>query len=238
MTPVLTESIRNHANRVQSALLAYKNFSPLIPDHYLQTKPYVFDYSENNLELGTIDLSNSDIFEAYNQKMIKENNYLYGVGLYNEDRILYRHSKLFDNEPESRSIHIGMDLFVPALTPIFAPLEGTIHSFHDNDNFGDYGPTIILEHTLSSEKFYTLHGHLHRDSLIGLEVGMKIKKGQKIGTIGYSYENGNWPEHLHFEIMTNMLNKFGDFPGVASHANRKFYTTICLNPNLILRLDI
>lgn len=238
MTPVLTQSIQDHANRVRHALLACKDFSPVIPDQYLQTKPYVFNYTENNFELGTLDLSNADIFEAYNQKMIKENNCKYGVGIYNEDRILYRHSQLFDNEPGSRCIHLGMDLFVPALAPVFAPLAGTIHSFHDNNNFGDYGPTIILEHTLSGETFYTLHGHLHRDSLNGLEVGMKIKKGQEIGTIGYSYENGNWPEHLHFELMTDMLDKFGDFPGVASHANREFYTTICLNPNLILRLDI
>lgn len=55
-----------------------------------------------------------------------------------------------------RSIHPGIDLFTGKGTEILAPLNGKIHSFQDNNNFGDYGSTIILEHLEKGIKFYTL----------------------------------------------------------------------------------
>jgi murein DD-endopeptidase MepM/ murein hydrolase activator NlpD len=47
-------------------------------------------------------------------------------------------------ETEERNIHIGLDLWIKAGTPILSALDGKIHSFI-SAGFGDYGPTIILE---------------------------------------------------------------------------------------------
>ena len=47
---------------------------------------------------------------------------------------------------EWRTIHLGMDLFIQEGSPVFAPLDGIVHSFANNNRKHDYGPTIILEH--------------------------------------------------------------------------------------------
>jgi hypothetical protein len=46
----------------------------------------------------------------------------------------------------------------------FSALDGTLHSFNFNAGFGDYGPTIILEHNVENQTFI-LYGHLSLDSL-------------------------------------------------------------------------
>ena len=60
---------------------------------------------------------------------------------------------------------------------------------------------------------------------------------QQIATIGNKNENGQWPSHLHFQVITDMLHHKGDFPGVASVSEQKYYLTLCLDPNLILRIN-
>jgi murein DD-endopeptidase MepM/ murein hydrolase activator NlpD len=147
--------------------------------------------------------------------------------------MIYHRSNHFKGE-EPRTIHLGVDIWTEAGTPVFAPLSGKVHSFRDNAGFGDYGPTIILEHLLDDTLFYTLYGHLSRASLAGLHQGQLFEKGAVLGEIGPYPENGDWPPHLHFQIITDMLGMEGDFPGVASVSKRNFYLSICPDPMLIL----
>ena len=117
---------------------------------------------------------------------------------------------------------------------MLAPLDGTVHSFADNNGRLDYGPTIILEHEIEGGlKFFTLYGHLTGDSLSGLAKGRIFKKGKRIGTIG---ENGGWPPHLHFQIVTDLLGKSGDFPGVAVPSQREVWLSLSPDPNFILKI--
>jgi murein DD-endopeptidase MepM/ murein hydrolase activator NlpD len=133
---------------------------------------------------------------------------------------------------------LGVDIWTQAGTTIFAPMPGKIHSFADNQGFGNYGPTIILEHLLNDLTFYTLYGHLAKKDLINLQDGQCIEKGEKIGEIGNFPENGDWPPHLHFQVMTDMLSYLGDFPGVAAPSTFDLFSKICINPNWILNLEI
>ena len=80
-----------------------------------------------------------------------------------------------------------------------------------------------------------MYGHLSKKDLIGLDVGKKIEKGELIAHFGEEPENGNWPPHLHFQVMTDLLGWKGDFPGVCKKSEKDFYASICINPNLILR---
>jgi 4-aminobutyrate aminotransferase-like enzyme len=82
--------------------------------------------------------------------------------------------------------------------------------------------------------FYTLYGHLSRNSLAGLRQGKVLKKGEKVGWIGTSSENGGWPPHLHLQIITDLLGLTGDFPGVALPGQRELWLSLCPDPNLIL----
>ena len=163
-----------------------------------------------------------------------------GIGRYNEANRAYTASayrQMGDEVERSRTIHLGIDLFLKSGSPVFAPLEGTVHSFRHNDQRHDYGPTIILQHSFeASIEFYTLYGHLSVESLENMSVGMPIKKGDQIGTIGATSINGEWPPHLHFQIITDLLNYSGDFPGVCAPVNRSLWLSLCPDPNLILQM--
>lgn len=138
------------------------------------------------------------------------------------------------NGAQWRTVHLGMDFWTTVETPVFAPLEGIVHSFADNKGDCNYGPTLILKHEVSDElTFYTLYGHLTRDSLEGLKKGMKIEKGQQIAKIGSSSVNGKWPPHLHFQIILDMQGEKGDFAGVAYPHEKEAWLNLCPNPNLL-----
>jgi len=159
-----------------------------------------------------------------------------GVGRYREDRICYQ-SEQFKNDGEARSQHLGIDLFAPAYTPVFAPLDGVVHSFADNNLHLDYGPTIILQHEpAAGVKFYTLYGHLSRDSLEGLYKGMEITAGDQLCRFGDFPINGDWIPHLHFQIIFDMLGREGDFFGAAKPSEWDMWENICPNANLILQM--
>ncbi|MCB0000625.1 MAG: aminotransferase class III-fold pyridoxal phosphate-dependent enzyme, partial [Anaerolineales bacterium] len=112
-----------------------------------------------------------------------------------------------------------------------------IHSVANNANFHDYGPTIILEHQPpNGPRFYTLYGHLSIESLSGLQPGQPVQKGQQIATIGEYPINGDWPPHLHFQIISDLLGRQGEFLGVAAASQRAVWLSLCPDPNLILQI--
>ena len=160
-----------------------------------------------------------------------------GIGRYDEARLLYTTEAFRRKNGEPRTVHLGIDLFVEAGTRIQAPLEGRVHSFALNDAPLDYGPTLLLEHrTEEGDCFYTLYGHLSLDSLDGLERGRRVSRGETIARVG-SYEvNGNWPPHLHFQIVLDLLDKEGDFPGVAAPSERGLWLGLSPDPSAFLGL--
>jgi 4-aminobutyrate aminotransferase-like enzyme/Ser/Thr protein kinase RdoA (MazF antagonist) len=163
-----------------------------------------------------------------------------GVGRYDEARPIYT-SAAFAPKPgesrEPRTVHLGIDLFVEAGTEIRAPLEGKIASFAFNEGPLDYGPTILLEHeTDSGDPFFTLYGHLSPDCLDGLEKGRRFGRGEVIARVGRAPWNGNWPPHLHFQIVLDLLGKEGDFPGVAAPSSRDLWLALSPNPASLLGL--
>lgn len=162
-----------------------------------------------------------------------------GIGRYDEPRLCYSSDQFAVSDETRRTIHIGLDIFAPAGTAVFAPLDGTVHSFANNAKPLDYGPTIILRHaTEDGIEFFTLYGHLSEESITQLKVGQAVSRGDQIATFGSAAVNGGWPPHLHFQIMTDMLDLVGDFPGVAPAAERSIWLSLCPDPNLLARLPI
>ena len=202
-------------------------------NHYPFT---ILDLSRNNQSLNQINLSNASEFSEYISQILEETGARFAIGRYNEDRQIYDHSQLFSGTTR-RTIHLGVDLFVDSQTEVLAPLGGIVHSFQNNDLDGDYGPTIILEHFANGRRFYTLYGHLTEDSLEGLRIGMPILQGQVIGCVGDYPSNGNWPAHLHLQLITDMQGLAGDYPGVCNQEKRAEFLGLCPNPNLILQIN-
>lgn len=205
----------------------------------IQKSDYIaLDLSVTNEALKTVYVSSSEKLGAYIDAHIQNNKAKVAFGGYLETRGIYRRSDYFNQQnPETeRNIHLGIDLWIAAETPIYTPLDGEVHSFQNNTNFGDYGPTIILKHTIEGFEFYTLYGHLSLTSIQNIEVGGKFAKGAQIATLGDSDVNGDYPPHLHFQIIKDIQQYSGDYPGVASQKEVEFYKENCPDPNLLLQL--
>lgn len=198
--------------------------------HLSQSENWLaLDLSVENQELQGEMVTDTISMGAYIQTKMQEAGAKYGVGGYNEHRALYARSEVFSGE-EPRRIHLGIDIWGSAGSPVFAPVDARVHSFAMNAAFGDYGATIILEHHLGDRTFYTLYGHLSARDLEGLHSGKPIAKGQEFAHLGEPHENGNWPPHLHLQCMLSMQGNKGDYPGVCSLSNRDQYLENCPNP--------
>ena len=204
--------------------------SPLIPPDLLAGPICSLDLSVENGELKNIDLLNVAELSAYiQQKMIMEGATI-AIGGYGEDREVYRRSPIFGTGGEARTIHLGIDIWCPAGTAIFAPFEGEVHSFKENTGEANYGPTIILKHEWQGKLFHSLYGHLSGKSLQAMWQGKTISGGEQIATIGHEKENGHWPAHLHFQLIVDMQGQQGDYPGVCRKADWAFYRNNCPDP--------
>jgi murein DD-endopeptidase MepM/ murein hydrolase activator NlpD len=194
--------------------------------------------SDENSRMATLKVMDVDTLEHFIKSELTDVGADFGVGGYDEDRRWYLRSPLFSSSEEPRTIHLGVDIWVDAGTPVFSPLAGSVHSFHDNSSFGDYGPTLITKHNYPEGEFYFLYGHLSRDSISDLKPDQEIKAGEKIAELGTSEVNGGWPAHLHFQIIRRMGGMKGDYPGVARASERGWYLKNCPNPNLLLRTTV
>lgn len=207
------------------------NFSPLFEPDLSKDNTLLMDFSIYNPEMKILDFQNVNELDSYVFGKLKEAGKRYGYGGYMEDREVYRRSPLFAVSPEeARSIHLGIDVWVDVGEPVFCPVDARIHSFANNDNYGDYGPTIILEHNIEGEFFYTLYGHLDPGFIDNLREGKHIGKGEQFCRVGNFPVNGDWPPHLHFQIISDMGNKRGDFPGVCSKSEKDVYKKMCPDP--------
>ncbi|OAD40767.1 peptidoglycan DD-metalloendopeptidase family protein [Polaribacter atrinae] len=196
--------------------------------------------SSKNKDLLHFDISSSIEWETYLASFLTNNKAEVAFGGYLEKRNIYDRSDYFKklSENEKRNIHLGVDLWCDENTKVLAALDGKIHSFKNNKNYGDYGPTIILKHQVEKEVFYTLYGHLSTASIENIKIGDTVLQGNIIGYLGSAAVNGDYAPHLHFQIIRDLLDNFGDYPGVSSEENIVFYKNNCPNPNLLLKSAI
>ncbi|MCX6046865.1 MAG: aminotransferase class III-fold pyridoxal phosphate-dependent enzyme [Chloroflexi bacterium] len=236
-TPPIEQWLRAHADQLHAVINLDLKTAPAL----------VFDWSFGSLEMDEVAAVNDTAtFTETLFRRMQRANVLVGIGRYNEARLVYTGDQFAlpsDELPERRTVHLGIDLFQPAGSPIFAPLDGIVHSFANNAAYHDYGPVIILEHTVpdggqagNGLTFYTLYGHLSEDSLAGLTLGKAVKKGEPIATIGNYPTNGDWPPHLHFQIICDLLGEGVNFNGVAAPSQRELWLSLSPDPNLILQI--
>lgn len=208
------------------------NFAPILPLE-LRTAP-VLDLSVSSPLLhGDPDENTEPKLTARIWQAMAGAGAAAAAGRYDEPRLIYTAPFFATDSGERRTIHVGLDLFAAARTAVHAPLPATVHALADNDAAQDYGPVVVLRHETAVGPFFTLYGHLSRDSLARLTVGQTIDKGEPFAAIGAAHENGRWPPHLHFQIITDLLDLGADFPGVAPASQRAVWRSLCPDPNLI-----
>ena len=222
-----------------------RDYHPVVPFTVSSNKIAALNLSKHNKEISPEIYKTTQTLASYIDYKQKQAGATYLIGGYKEQRDMYRRSPLFDTNlqnsvvlaEEPRSIHLGIDIWGPAGTTVFAPLGGMVHSFANNANHGDYGATIILQHQLDTVNFYTLYGHLSLRDVMQVDIGKFLTRGQPFAHFGTPEENGDWPPHLHFQVITDMLQFEGDFPGVCKPGEAGRYFGICPDPDYILNLN-
>ena len=63
---------------------------------------------------------------------------------------------------------------------------------------------------------------------------MTIAPGVPFAEVGPPPENGDWPPHLHFQVIADLQGRRGDFPGVVAPAERAAWAALCPDPDLII----
>jgi len=224
------------------------NFHPVVPFEPGRDKLYPFDFTDNNKELSAEEIADTDKFANYINRQLKIHGCKYGIGGYNEHRTLYARSRRFDTsyntfdpvgeddkiQNEPRRLHLGTDIWGPSGTKVMAPMDGIVHSFAFNNNDSDYGATIILTHNIEGESFHSLYGHLSLNSLKNLQQGRRIKRGEVFTEFGMRFENGNWPPHLHLQLIKDMQGWEADYPGVCKYSEKEQWLSNCPDPDMIL----
>lgn len=221
---------------LETILARYQPFQPVVLLDPEVDSLLLMDFTKKNIGITAEILDDNQLFTKYIQQVLTDHDCTFGIGGYAEHRTIYARSHHFSTGEEPRRLHLGIDIWGPVGTYVFAPMDGIVHSYRFNDVHGDYGATIILQHQLEGHTFHTLYGHLSVKDLEGLHEGMRVAAGQLIAHFGDLHENGHWPPHLHFQIITDMENNKGDYPGVCRYSEREKYLRNCPDPDLILQL--
>ncbi len=217
-----------------------QQFHPVILFDIIKDKFLPLDFTVQNTLINDNILQDTKQFTGWVNRKLATAPARYGIGGYAEHRTVYSSSKVFDAEmpgEEPRRLHLGTDIWGKPNSAVIAPLNGLVHSFAFNNRFGDYGSTIILSHCLDGISFYTLYGHLSLNSIKNIQEGDRIEKGDLFAEFGIPAENGSWPPHLHFQIIVDIGEWSGDYPGVCKFSEKEKWLLNSPDPDSILQLN-
>lgn len=210
---------------------------PILDDSISLSKYTLLDLSVKNVALKELNMTDPVVCQSYINSVLKKNNAVVAYGGYLEQRGLYSNNTHFNGlGQELRNIHLGVDFWAKAGTKVLAPISGKVHSFKNNRIKGDYGPTIILSHSINDLEFYTLYGHLSLESLDGLYIGKEFPRGQSFAFLGTPEVNVNYAPHLHFQLIKDIETYKGNYIGVCTTKDKEYYTSNCPNPRLLLKV--
>jgi murein DD-endopeptidase MepM/ murein hydrolase activator NlpD len=103
--------------------------------------------------------------------------------------------------PAGKAVHLGIDLNVPAGTPVTTPAAcRVVRSRADPDQDGGWGGFVVLalDEPLGAAT-HVAYGHLAHAGLP--PEGTRFRKGDVVGTVGGPAENGGWFPHLHVQCL-------------------------------------
>ncbi len=204
-----------------------------------KNETHPLDLSVSSKWLGQqVDFDDLELFQFKIDRLAKQHPKKILAGGYLEPRTVYttsEYGRIGNSGPENRTIHLGIDFWLPAGTAINALFDGEVVTSVNDAGDKEYGGLIILKHKTETFEFFTLYGHLSLSSIQKIAAGQNIKKGENIGYLGHPEENGNWAPHLHFQVMLSMLGYATDFPGVGYFKQIEVWKSVCPDPNLLFK---
>ena len=213
---------------------AKENIAPVVPIEILTSPFYRFDLSRHNPDIAHVDMGRPETLRKYIVDTLTERRCGWGFGGWGEDRALYKTHPFFKDKAGDHSIHLGMDIWLPAETPVFVPFTGTVHGFKDNSTDHNYGPSIITEHRIGDASFYILFSHLSLHALDNLKEGATVRSGDQIASVACEEESTELPPHVHLQLITDLGEHNVDFPEVARLSEKNKYMNVCANPESLL----
>ncbi len=232
-----------HSKSLKSHLKCHAiQLTDMFPGHSQKSQIQTINLSVSSTLLGAAaDYQNhpEQQFKIAQMQTKYPNHFL--AGGYGEARSFYADDAFSfegNSGKEYRTIHLGLDVWLSAQSAIHTPLSGRIVGFQDNNHPRDYGPTIILEHEYEAGHFYSLFGHLSRQSLTLHQLGDEVQKGQLLAWVGESDENGGWAPHLHFQLMHDLLDHCHDFPGACRPKQWPMYQDLCPDPGCLISASV
>ena len=219
-----------------------RSLNTLFPEHANKLTILDVDLGVGSTLLGAAaDYENhaEQLFKMHQQQNQHPDQFL--AGGYLEARSFYASDNFSfagNSGKEYRTMHLGLDIWLPAQTAVHAPLAGRIVGFKDNNSKRDYGPTVILEHSYSGGTFYSLYGHLSRQTLTAHQLGDRIEQDQFLAWVGEPHENGGWSPHLHFQIIHDLLNRQHDFLGACRPREVAVMCSLCPDPMLLFDTQV
>jgi 4-aminobutyrate aminotransferase-like enzyme/Ser/Thr protein kinase RdoA (MazF antagonist) len=232
------------AHPQEKVITDFIKVNPVGADELFKNKKVInfqpMDLSVSSTFFDSLESNTDAAFEKRVNQILAEEPSTILVGGYKEPRTVYTtdNFKQITNDGFCyRTLHLGVDFWSKAGEEIFVPYDGEIVTLCNNNYYKDYGPLIIVKHAIDGDTFfYTLYGHLSLESLDAHYIGKKIKKGEYLASLGDSQVNGNWPPHLHFQIILDTMGHNNNFDGVGSIREWDVYKSLCPDPNLILNL--
>ena len=214
-------------------LLAARAY-PLLGEDVYQVEDYAHvDLSTEHTKKLKITVTSYDgLYELIDQeKRVKNAKVLFGG--YLEKRDVYNNRDLFKcaDSALTRNIHMGIDLFACHGDDVYAPLDGIVHSLGFDE--AGYGTVVILQHKIGDYLFYGLYGHLELGVLRKLKTGAILKQGERFASLGDRQENGDWPPHIHFQLIVDIGSYQADYPATCCDHNLAQYKSNCPNPLVV-----
>lgn len=162
------------------------------------------------------------------------------LGYYLEPRLIYT-APAFRKGPwkasNRRTVHLAVDVFASAGTPIHAPMDGEVAAIENRTGNLDYGGVIVLRHvTPGGDTFHTLYGHLDPACLETLKPGDPVAQGDVFCRLGDTQQNGGWAPHLHLQLATTIDGIGEDWPGVCDPDDITLWQAVCPSPAALLNL--
>ena len=195
----------------------------------MATSAHRFDFSKHNHDLKYIAINDPEVLDRHICDTLQKNRRRWGYGGWGEHRTFYESEGV-----SNQDIHLGLDIWLPADTPIYAPFTGTIHGYQDHADRKGSGPTIVTRHAIGETTFWILFANLSKNSLESVKVGKTVRSGDEIARVGAKHENGGWPAHVHLQIISDMTGHIDHFPQYAKQSEKEHYLRICPNPESLI----
>lgn len=208
-----------------------QSLHPLLSPEWYTGGILYLDFSAENKALSQLDPTDPRALGAYTEQLRKDAGAKLSIGKYGEDRTIYQQSGF--QGAEARTVHLGLDLNLPAETELHLPLDGNVVGLENNMGAGNYGPTVIIEH----DSFFSLYGHLSNKTLTNIKKGQHLKAGDIFAHVGTESENGGWPTHVHLQLIMDMGKYKDDYPGVCAPSDAEYYLKNCPDPSEFISLS-